>query len=808
MIVSAGKEIFEDICRSKEDESSKKLFVQGFFYFLLLVNKRKVLVVQDENIEDQLASVSLENIKVGQIVRILRNELIPADLVILKSSESHGLCYLETAAIDGETNLKLIQALTQTCKLNQWTDSQIIYDLPNNDIYNFKGSISLPGFSKPLPLDKNQFLPRGSFLVNTEWIVGAVVYTGVETKIMQNVKSTGRRKVTKMDKLNDYQNGQIVVLLFVLVAFLFAGHIYYESKVIPDHWYLRGLNGKTIQQSYFGVIVTSILLLNNLVPISMSVTLEIVRTFLAKLINHDLDMFDEELQIPSKAQSSNVLDELGRIDYIMTDKTGTLTRNEMRLKSLMVRGQIYKNCMKKPIEDSLMNSSDLQEFLEFLALCHTVMIDKRDGKFQASSPDELALLKGAKELGVVFSSRSTEQIELNVSGEMKRFTIKALIDFTSDRKRMSILVFDEIKEKFIVITKGADSVVLPLCNNNSTEAAETCVDEFSTEGLRTLCFAYKEISESDYENWVDLRTEALNANDSELLASSNKFIESNLNFIGISGIEDRLQDGVPEAISTLFKANIKIWILTGDRAETALNTAFLSGILKPHQKLIKLQDSLAVNEFCKGSRHIGEESFGLLISGDAFNLILNDAELRKLFAPLSEQAVSVIACRLSPLQKTEITHFVQNDLKKTTLAVGDGGNDVGMIQAADVGVGINGLEGTQAARSSDFSIAKFRFLVKLLLVHGTWSFHRISRVILYMMYKNFVIVLCQFWYSFFNSFSSQSAFDPSLLMLFNSFFSALPPALIGISDQYVMAPELIKHPQLYKFGQKGKFVIN
>lgn len=274
--------------------------------------------------------------------------------------------------------------------------------------------------------------------------------------------------------------------------------------------------------------------------------------------------------------------------------------------------------------------------------------------------------------------------------------------------------------------------------------------------------------------------------------------------MGISGIEDCLQAGVPETVITLLAANIKIWILTGDRGETAVNTACLSGILKPHHTLIKLVDASSVQEYLRGPTTA--EAVALLVSGEAFAFILADAAIRKAFIPVSERARALIACRLSPLQKTEITHFVQNDLGKTALAVGDGGNDVGMIRAADVGVGINGLEGSQAARSSDFSIAKFRFLVKLLLVHGAWSFHRISRVILYMMYKNFVLVLCQFWFAFFNSFSSQSAFNPSLLMLFNSVFSFVPPILIGISDQYVTAPELIKHPQLYQFGQKGKFV--
>ena len=782
---------------------------------LFIVNRCKVLVVDEFDLEGQTTSIDLEKLTVGRIVRVLQDELIPADLVLLKSSESEGLCYLETAAIDGETNLKLRQALSATCNVRLWNAAEIACDAPNNEIYSFHGSLKVPSLKNLLSLDRNQFLPRGSFLVNTEWILGVVVYTGTDTKIMQNVKDTCRRKVTKMDKLNDIQNAQIVAILFVLVAFLFAGHVYFNTSVLPHHWYLQLTQHETnlsLVWSYFEKLITFILLLNNLVPISLSVTLEFVRTILAKLINNDLDMYDEELQIPSKAQSSNVLDELGRIEYIMTDKTGTLTCNQMNLKALMINGKIYKNCLsaENPLFKAVETTELVQTFLEFVCLCHTVMIDKRNGSLQASSPDELALLKASSKLGIAFASRTSERIEVKLfDGISKIFQVPAIIEFTSERKRMSVVIFDEATGKYFLVMKGAESVVLPLCSD-SIESAEQCVEEFSSEGLRTLCFASKELQSAEFEAWHERWKQAINTigpQRQDLLDSCVESIESGLNFVGVSGIEDRLQAGVPETISTLLAANIKIWILTGDRAETAVNTACLSGILKSHHRLIKLDKPECLHELI-ASPPASDEAFVLLVSGDAFAHILNDRALRAAFLPISERARALISCRLSPLQKTEITHFVQNDLGKTTLAVGDGGNDVGMILAADVGVGINGLEGTQAARSSDFSIAKFRFLAKLLLVHGAWSFHRISRVILYMMYKNFVLVLCQFWYAFFNSFSSQSIFNSSLLILFNSLFSLAPPVIIGISDQYVTAPELLKHPQLYQFGQKGKFVRN
>lgn len=792
----------------------------------MLVNLRKVLVLDgNENLKSQ----TLESLKVGQIIKVLQEEQIPADLVLLKSSEADGLCYLETSAIDGESHLKLRQAHRKTTEqlennLNSG-GALITCDPPNNQIYSFHGSLQLDR-SDVLPLDCNQFLPRGSILVNTDWIIGVIVYTGIETKIMKNVKGTVRRKITKMDKLNDIQTAQIVVFLSLLVFILFMGHIYFNQYIIPKHPYLNNKTSKdltTFIWSYFADIVTFLLLLNNLVPISLSVTLEIVRAFLAHLITNDLDIYDAELQIPSKAQSSNVLDELGRIDYIMTDKTGTLTCNQMELKNLFIYGQIYENCLdstsflanllkKQPESSSSSSSSPAQtavnQFIEMMALCHTVMIDKRNGRFQASSPDELALVKSAQQLGCSFISRTSEKITLQLgANQEKSFTLKAVIEFTSERKKMSVILQDDQSGKFLLISKGAENSIFPLCKESETvERAAKAVDDFAIEGLRTLCFAYREISSNEFSLWYPKWTTAINTigpKRQELLDSAAQAIENGLELIGVSGIEDRLQSGVPEAISTLTKANIKIWILTGDKAETATNTAYLCGLLKPNHTLLKLLTSDDLHNLNNLNNPLSRQV--LLISGPVFASILADPKLKAAFIPIALNSRALIACRLSPLQKSEITRFVQIDLKKTTLAIGDGGNDVGMIQEADVGIGINGLEGTQAARSADFSIAKFRFIVKLLLVHGSWSFHRISRVILYTMYKNFIIVLCQFWFASFNSFSGQSAFGSISLLLYNSLFSVAPPIIIGLTDQYVTAPELTKHPQLYQFGQKGKF---
>jgi phospholipid-transporting ATPase len=772
--------------------------------------------------------VPLQNLQVGQLVRILRDELVPADLVLLQSSEDDGLCYLETASIDGESNLKLRQAHSRTQNNSnnaKWIDALITCDAPNCEIYHFQGSLQEPlanTNNNALALSNNNFLPRGAVLVNTDWILGVVVYTGRDTKIMQNIRPA-QRKRTKMDQLNDEQTGHIVLLLFLLVIILFLGHVFYKYHILSGkHDYLRldkvHRNFLQMLWSNFAIFVTFLLLLNNLVPISLSVTLEIVRSLLAHLIDNDLDMYDEELQIASKARTSNVLDELGRIQYIMTDKTGTLTSNQMTLKHIYSGNRIHLNCLNDSNGNGNSNNNDNnsdntiigvdKQFIQAMALCHTVLIDKRNGTLQASSPDELALLAAAKKLNCTLVAQSSDSMQLKNRSGTSTFTLLALIEFTSDRKRMSRIVRQDDTDRIFIVCKGADSALAPLCTDLDEKALEA-VEQFALEGLRTLCFASRDISLNEFTHWHDKWTKAQNhfgPDRSFLIDAAASDIESNLHFIGVSGIEDRLQVGVPKAVSTLLRANIKIWILTGDRAETATNTAYLSGLLKPLHRLVKIStDNLSCPLFDIDTAN--GAPFVLVMEGAIFTQIFKDPWLIKTFIPVALQARALVACRLSPLQKTQITQFVQQELGKTTLAIGDGGNDVGMIQAAHVGVGINGLEGSQAARSADFSISKFRFLVKLILIHGAWSFHRISRVILYTMYKNFVIVLCQFWYAQLNSFSAQSAFSSFLLLLYNSIFTLAPPILIGITDQYVTAPELLKHPQLYQFGQHGKFVI-
>ncbi|KAG9073473.1 hypothetical protein FS749_015136, partial [Ceratobasidium sp. UAMH 11750] len=261
-------------------------------------------------------------------------------------------------------------------------------------------------------------------------------------------------------------------------------------------------------------------------------------------------------------------------------------------------------------------------------------------------------------------------------------------------------------------------------------------------------------------------------------------------------------------------AGIKVWVLTGDRQETAINIGMSCRLISESMNLVIVNEENAhdTREFItkrlnaiKNQRKSGElEDLALIIDGKSLTFAL-EKELSKEFLELAILCKAVVCCRVSPLQKALVVKLVKKNQKSILLAIGDGANDVSMIQAAHVGVGISGVEGLQAARSADVAISQFRYLKKLLLVHGSWSYQRLSKLILYSFYKNIVLYMTQFWYSFFNNFSGQIAYESWTLSFYNVIFTVLPPLVIGIFDQFVSARMLDRYPQLYMLGQQNAF---
>lgn len=771
LLVSAGKELIEDLKRKNSDKS---------------LNYSRARVLRGSNFED----TKWVNVAVGDIVRVESEESFPADLVLLASSEPEGLCYIETANLDGETNLKIKQAIPETANLVSPSElsrlsGRVRSEQPNSSLYTYEATIMMQagGGEKELPMAPDQLLLRGATLRNTPWVHGIAVFTGHETKLMRNATATPIKQ-TRVERMVNIQILILVSILVTLSIISSIGDLIIRAREKKELAYLP-IEETSAGHQFISDIFTYWVLYSNLVPISLFVTIEIVKAYHALLINADLDMYYDSTDTPATCRTSSLVEELGQIEYIFSDKTGTLTCNMMEFRQCSIGGLQYADDVPEdrratePGGPGLFDFGALRRnlqghdsqvaihhFLTLLAVCHTVIPERRDEKpgeikYQAASPDEGALVEGAVALGYRFMTRKPRSITILANGQEEEYELLAVCEFNSTRKRMST-IFRCPDGKVRCYCKGADTVILERLGDNNliVEATLQHLEEYATEGLRTLCLAMREIPEDEFQQWYQIFEKAsttVSGNRAEELDKAAELIEKDFYLLGATAIEDKLQDGVPDTIHTLQEAGIKIWVLTGDRQETAINIGMSCKLISEDMSLLIVneetadatRDNIAKKLAALRNQAVmgGElETLALVIDGKSLTYAL-ERDMEQTFLHLAMGCKAVICCRVSPLQKALVVKLVKRNLKAILLAIGDGANDVSMIQAAHVGVGISGVEGLQAARSADVAIGQFRYLRKLLLVHGAWSYQRISKVILYSFYKNIALYMTQFWVS-------------------------------------------------------------
>lgn len=783
-----------------------------------------------------------KNVQVGDFVRIYNEEEIPADILILSTSDPDGACYVETKNLDGETNLKVRQALHAGQKCRHAKDCEkaefvIESEGPQPNLYQYSGVVrwqqrdplnpEAPRKEMAEPLSINNLLLRGCNLKNTEWALGVVIYTGLESKIMLNagITPSKRARIAKDLNWNVYYN--FIILFFMcLVSGIVQGTAWAGGDNTQKYFEFGSIGGNPPVD---GIVTfwSAVVLFQNLVPISLYISLEIIRTAQAFFIYSDTFMYYERIDYPCTPKSWNISDDLGQIEYIFSDKTGTLTQNVMEFKKCTINGVPYGEAYTEAqagmqrrqgvnVEDegakareqiakdrvsmlenlrSIHNNPYLHDeeltfvapdfvndlrgrsgeeqqnanehFMTAVALCHTVITERTPGdppriEFKAQSPDEAALVATARDCGFTVIGRSRDDIFVNVMGEDRTYRVLNTLEFNSSRKRMSAIVRmpdGQIK----LFCKGADSMIYSrLKRGIQQELRRSTADHlemFAREGLRTLCIGERDMSEDEYLEWSrdhDLAAQAIQDRDEKLEEVSDR-IERELLLLGGTAIEDRLQDGVPDTIALLGDAGIKLWVLTGDKVETAINIGFSCNLLSNEMDLIVFRveednQSIAATQLDQYLATFGltgsdeelaaarlnheppEPTHAIVIDGDTLRLVLSD-ELRQKFLLLCKQCKSVLCCRVSPAQKAAVVQLVKHGLDIMALSVGDGANDVAMIQEADVGVGIAGEEGRQAVMSSDYAIGQFRFLQRLVLVHGRWSYRRLGETIANFFYK-------------------------------------------------------------------------
>ncbi|KAH8737143.1 hypothetical protein BGZ61DRAFT_525327 [Ilyonectria robusta] len=1035
----------------REDKYTGKLLVNSFWkrYNPFIINsKSEPRPVPEEDFQGiRWVPVRWRDIKVGDVVRLSRDEPVPADVVLLHSDGENGIAYIETMALDGETNLKAKQVTPalEGCDSIEGLSkcaAQFVIEDPNPDLFNFDGRVTVD--KKTVPLTLNEVLYRGSVLRNTNCAYAIVVNTGEECKIRMNANKHPKAKKPALEGIVNRIVVTLAVYVIILSVGVSMGYVKWQRDTERHSWYLN-----QAAVPFYQIIIAFIIMFNNVIPLALYISLEIVKVGQLLMLNSDVEMYDEETDTPARCNTNTILENLGQVGYIFSDKTGTLTDNVMKFRKISVAGTVWLHEMDleqkdnveleaaklgdddssrapsvfnlepvtvvipedepQPMNNMLLASptrpsmspsrpsmspsrpsmvgrrsssqwrstgrpdhvqpdvttTDMIEYIRLrpnsifsrkakqyilaMALCHTCLPEhKEDGgiEFQASSPDELALVRAAQELGFLVINRTTQTITLQIKHpegreEEQKYQVLDVIEFSSARKRMSILVRYP-DGRISVICKGADSAILPrlrmstLAKQKATEVRKSAdlerelyrrseqqeprnsfggrpsltirrnsalqrdrstagrpkadrsksfefsrlarrsedkprlsittrgvsidvpkgsqflhtpvhyqapipdhfdflddpsmhddsevftkcfkhLDDFATEGLRTLLFAQKFVTEQEYQSWKKIWDNATTSlvDRQELIEAAGDQIEQSFDLVGATAIEDKLQKGVPETIDRLRRANIKIWMLTGDKRETAINIAHSARICKPGSDLYILDVSkgaldsqlIALTE----DLQVGSVHSVVVIDGQTLATVEKSAELSAQFYNVMLQVDSVICCRASPAQKALLVRTVRSRLQSLhgskrrglTLAIGDGANDLAMIQASHVGVGISGKEGLQAARVADYAVAQFRFLQRLLLVHGRWNYVRTAKFILCTFWKEMFFYLPTAQYQRYAGYSGTSLYEATSLTVFNTLFTSLCVICMGIWEQDLRAETLLAVPELYIYGQRN-----
>ena len=1128
-------------------------------------------------------------IKVGNIIKVRKEEMIPADLLIIKTSLSNGFCYMQTSNLDGETTLKPRESIHLTQQklklqkpatfsklLNPNNDNCYIeVDLPSKDIYEIEGTIFFKG--EKTYFDSKNVLLRGSRLKNVDYIYGVAIYTGRDTKLMLNINRTSM-KISDIDRIL----GQIVIFLIgiciVVTAIGSILGIMYRKRGMPDYenndlkkayifYYRRGGSKKNALECIR--IIAGHFHLFGIIPISIVIVTAVVKIFQTAFLEFSPEYKqDEGDQI--KCYSTTLIEQLGKVKYIFSDKTGTLTKNEMVFKGCSIFTKLYESspdekedkanrnymplpsglrtelsmskrsasrrrssfagtvpsvysaayteeepinikskisptfctdyfldCLKDKKSPTEVKSKSgcpfntqfeaIEQFLLNIVINHDVLIEKKternDVIYQGVSPDEVTLVSAANELGYTFLSRENNKIVILVyddekqEDEMREFDVLQKFDFTSERQRSSIIVRDLSNNKIMIYIKGSDKKIFAgkgkFSADNIYEISQKHVDQFARQGLRTLCYSFKYLDENEYNNWVkeysDLKYQAINNKSlNSQLDNMIEKIEGDSIILGISALEDKLQDRVKEDIEDFIDAGINFWMITGDKMDTAETIGYSCGIISEDNDVYKIRENKDVEQVIKEMEDIKEKirnvdkeleqiteehqqklekirtlktlkklninanllannnninkqiplkdanianpnninipngrfnnnqnninikvnndqygnlnfnpniyyqqnskpntyynmlipgnnfqnaynnkklsnsvntnipltkkknsnmtdvsasasektanqneifdfvknnlttagtdkydemsliqknikkmegeidiisnytqkvednnsklkmntakeleekeglalirkntnqllseknlfnrhydlyqnklyefsklasrkcllfklnyiypqsnkihnlnkkilsKYTLIIEGASIETCMSEGRAGELFFELIKESRSLICCRSSPSQKSKVVEFMKKNSDELTLAIGDGGNDVNMIKAAHVGIGIFGKEGYQAAYNSDYAISQFKYLKRLLFVDGRFSLARNSYFIYHYFFKNVIFGMAQFWFQVFSYFSGRSLNDEWYSMAFNSFFTVVPVAVRAVTEE-------------------------
>ena len=839
--ISMLKELYDDINRRIQDKKTNSTMI-------------RVLQENSNNNELLIMEKQAANLLVGDIIELKKDTRVPADIIVLKTyNESNdNQAFIRTDQLDGETDWKLRKAPESTQKMSKSEIVNCIGKLecepPSKLIYNFQGTLTIGNeIKEPLNLENTIW---ASTVIASQGVLGIVIYTGKESRARMN-SSTPKLKIGVLDQELNKTN----VYLFIIMLLL--------SLI------LTFLKGFIFSWKTLFIFIKFMILFCAIIPIALRVNLDVSKTWFSYVINKD-DSIPETI-----ARNSTIPEELGRVSYVFSDKTGTLTKNEMIFKKISMSNENFgennfnelkeileEECSKydAPLldlynlfkendnndENEIQNDGEskdeintkeikrkknkirrernkiIRDTITAMLLCNNVTpiideIDKEKITYQASSPDEIALVKFAETLNMKLFYRTDKLIKIkNTTGTIEEFEILANFPFSSETKRMGIILKNKKYGHIIFYLKGAENVMKNYAKEEYIGYINENAENLATKGLRTLVLTQKLITEEEFNKWNIEFKEASTSmeNRKEKMAQTISKLENNMDFLCVTGVEDLLQDEVATTIENLRNAGMKIWMLTGDKVETATCISISAGIKGKHQKIFTLKSDDIISEdknetisklkeqFNEYNKKNTVESHIFIIDGELLDLSLKNCE--KEFFETTKNSPSVVCCRCSPTQKRIVVKTIKNYIKNArTAAVGDGGNDVAMIQEADVGIGIVGKEGLQASLAADYSIKEFKSLNILLLWWGRLAYKNTSTLANFVIHKGLIISINQFIFSLMFYYNAVALYNGMLSLGYSTVFTCLP-AISILLDQDIDKENVLKFPTLYRILLKGR----
>ncbi len=645
LLITIIKEAVDDIKRYQRDKEQ---------------NSQKFKKVTSKGLED----ITSAEIKVGDLIQLEKDERVPADMILLYTSDKSNSIFLRTDQLDGETDWKLRKPVNITQEIGDpkklvTENGFIIADPPSKQIYYFKGllTIQLGTYTKKEALSLEQTMWANTVLASS-LAVGMVVFTGKETRAQKN-SSNPQNKTGAIDMEINLISKALFIFMFVCALIIVA---------------LNGFPG-TLSVNLINIF-RFLLLLSSIIPISLRVNLDFAKIIYSYKISND-----DNIQ-GTIARNSTMPEELGRIQYLFTDKTGTLTQNEMIFKQICFEsgnftdesmeelGSILEDeCRKsngpmKDVEDNMINmihsDSDrtkrkfrrnrnnvIRDAITALGLCHNVTPVEENGEtvFQASSPDEVALVKFSESLKMRLNQRSQLRMQIiNSDGKPEDYAILANFPFSSETKRMGILLKHLESERIIFYLKGAEVIMENKVQENSRAFLRETCENLASTGLRTLVISQKYITTDEYENW-NKRYELAKTEMDNREAKVQKIVEEleeGMEFLCVTGVEDKLQVEVTDTIESLRNGGVQIWMLTGDKVETATCIAISTGLKAKNQKFFYMKELRTHNEVESKLKEFEEMTDTVLvIDGNTMHIAL-EPSMEKFFFQVASKVTSYI----------------------------------------------------------------------------------------------------------------------------------------------------------------------